>query len=432
LRIVVPTIGSRGDVQPFVGLGMGLQAAGHDVCLATHADFEPLVRSHDVDFFSVEVSGQALQRGAMGTRMLGAGGNPFAFMSAYVRLRLPIFSTLLERTLEACRGADLVLLSPTAFLVGYSVAEKLGLPMMTAHLQPMTMSRHAPSCLFPEAPRWMPLRGLYNLVTHVAAGEYMWQISRSTVNQARADVLALPPLPLLGPPPDFFRRTPALHGYSEHVVPRPPDLPACHHTTGYWFLDPTAPPKPREDLAAFVENGPPPVYVGFGSVHNVDVEGMTDLVVQALERCGQRGVLLTGWGGLSDTARSERVFVVDSVSHTWLFPRSAAVVHHGGAGTTAATFRSGVPGVIVPYNSDQPFWARRAYALGVSPPPLPRQQLSVERLAQAIDQAVHDPAIRSNAALLGECIRAEDGVANAVTLIDQFGTSAARQLCPAS
>ena len=169
----------------------------------------------------------------------------------------------------------------------------------------------------------------------------------------------------------------------------------------------------------FLEAGSPPVYIGFGSMSSREPEATTRLVIEALRRVGQRAILLSGWGGLQKTDLPDMVFMGESLPHAWLFPRVAAVVHHGGAGTTAAGLRAGVPSITVPFFGDQPFWGRRIAELGVGPEPIPRRRLTVERLASAIQQAVGDDGMRLRAAKLGARIRAEDGIAGAVEIIRQ-------------
>lgn len=187
--------------------------------------------------------------------------------------------------------------------------------------------------------------------------------------------------------------------------------------TGYWFLDRPAGWQPTAELVDFIEAGPPPVYVGFGSMNNREAEVMARTVVDALAMAKQRAVIATGWGSLGDAALPETVFKVDAVPHDWLFPRMAAVVHHGGAGTTAEGLRAGVPSVIVPFIVDQPFWGARIRALGVGPDPIPLRRLTAGRLAQAIRSAATDPGMRQRARHLGAALRAEDGLACAVKLL---------------
>jgi UDP:flavonoid glycosyltransferase YjiC (YdhE family) len=419
VRITIPTTGSRGDVQPYVALGAGLLRAGHRVRLATHADFEGMAHEHGLDFFPVEANGRALHGSETGVRMTRAGDNPFVFLREFARLRQPLLRTVMANCWEACADADVVLLTPTALLVGWSVAEKRGLPVCWTSLQPTTPSRYLANFLFPDAPRWLPFRGLYNLLTHWAAGEALWQFLRAAVNDARREVLDLPPLPLPGPVGMMLAPTLRLYGYSPHLVPRPPDWGDNHHVTGFWFLDAAPGWAPPAGLEDFLAAGPPPVYVGFGSMHDRDAAAATELVLEALARASRRGVLHTGWGGLHEVPPSDHVFPVGPVPHDWLFPRVAAAVHHGGAGTVAAALRAGVPSVLVPFMADQPFWARRVSALGAAPAPIPRKRLTAERLAAAIRAAVDGPPIRRSAAELGAKVRADDGVARAVEVFER-------------
>ena len=158
---------------------------------------------------------------------------------------------------------------------------------------------------------------------------------------------------------------------------------------------------------------------------------MTRLLSEAVERAGQRAVLLSGWAGIGKIDLPARVFVLDSAPHDWLFPRMAVLVHHGGAGTTAAGFRAGLPAVLVPHLGDQPFWGERVEALGVGPKAIPRPDLTADRLAAAIEQAISDPDMKQRSIQLARKIRAENGVETAVGLIekhlDQFNPAGARR-----
>jgi len=419
LRIVILTTGSQGDLQPYVALGVGLQAAGHKVRVATHADFGPQVRARALEFFPIAGDSRNLHETLEGRKMLAAGSNPFAFMRYYAEMRKPLMRSLVAGCLEASRGANVIMATTTAFLPGQSVAEKLRLPMLPIHFVPNGPTRCLAHCVMPEAPRWLLGSRLYNYLSYLVVGEYFWQILGSAVNEARQEVLDLPPLPFLGPSLRLFEHVPVLYGYSPLVVPRPADLGAQHAVTGFWFLNRVANWRPPAALADFLESGPPPVSIGFGSMQCGRAAEITDLVTQALARCGQRGILLTGWGGLCP-ATNDRVLAVASVPHDWLFPRVAAVVHHGGAGTTAAGLRAGAPTVIVPFMADQPFWGRHVAKLGVGPEPIPRRNLTVERLARAIRLAVSDQDMRARAAALGAKLRVEDGVGTAVEAFHHF------------
>jgi UDP:flavonoid glycosyltransferase YjiC (YdhE family) len=424
LRIVIPTTGSRGDIQPYVALGLGLRARGHQVCIATHADFEPFVRRRGLDFFAIETGGgRAMQTSEVGERMVNVGAKAFRFLREYARLRLPLMHELMQRCWQACRGADVVFLTNMEFFPAHAAAEKLGLPTCWLSLQPMSPSWYVANCLFPPRAAWLRGGGLYNLATHLAAAVATWQSLRPAVNRARADVLGLPPLPFWGPAWEYLFPPPRLEGYSPHIVLPPPDWGADHHVTGYWFLDEPGWAPPAE-LTAFLAAGPAPVYIGFGSTHNRDREEVGALVFKALARAGQRGVLMSGWGGLPEALHSGRVLSIRGAPHDWLFQRMAAAVHHGGAGTTVAGLRAGVPSLVVPYNFDQYFWARRVHELGAGPRPIPRKRLTAERLARALGAAVSDPRVRERAARHGECIRSEDGVGRAVELFEAYADGA--------
>jgi UDP:flavonoid glycosyltransferase YjiC (YdhE family) len=210
-----------------------------------------------------------------------------------------------------------------------------------------------------------------------------------------------------------------LYCYSPAVAPKPPDWSESAHVTGYWFLDHPLDWQPPADLLHFLESGPSPIYLGFGSMITRKPEETTRITLDALRQAGHRGVIATGWGALSQSDLPDEVFLIESVPHDWLFPRMAAVVHHGGAGTTGAGLRAGVPSIVVPFGGDQPFWARRVKALGAGPDPIPRKRLTADRLAHAIRIAVADEPMRKRATELGATIRAEDGVGNALKIFNQ-------------
>ncbi len=418
MHIAIIAPGSRGDVQPYIALGKGLVAAGHVVRLVTHEDFETLVRSHGVDFWPIKGNVQAIAQGAAMSARLEQG-NFVAVMAQMAKEAERGAPRLAEAGLAACRGADLVLVGLGGLFVGFSVAEKLALPILQAYYIPLTPTRAAPSFLLPQLPAWVG--SVVNRASYRVAQQMMWQGFRTADRRARREVLGLPPAPFFGPyGAEAVRDGPVLYGYSPAVIPKPDDWRDNIHVTGYWFLDEAEDWTPPPDLVAFLEAGPPPVYVGFGSMSSRKPAETAGLILEALDRTEQRAVLLSGWGCLRTTDLPDSVRMVEGVPFSWLFPRCAAVVHHGGAGTTSAGLRAGVPSVVVPFFGDQPFWGRRVAVLGVGSAPISRRRLTTERLSEAIQQAVTDHGMRERAATLGAIIRAEDGVARAVAQIEQI------------
>lgn len=207
-------------------------------------------------------------------------------------------------------------------------------------------------------------------------------------------------------PPDGW---PICHGFSPSVLPRPEDWPPEVQVTGYWWPAPAAGWQPPSGLVDFLAAGPPPVFIGFGSMTPEQGDRLPDIVTEALQRAGERAVVQSGWVGLNPAG--EDILLVGDVPHDWLFPRLAAVVHHAGAGTTGAGIRAGVPATAVPVLVDQPFWAARLHHLGVAPPPVPMRELTAETLAGALRSCFGSPAYQDRATELAGRVHAEDGVA---------------------
>lgn len=413
MNVLILTAGSRGDVQPYIALGAGLRAAGHSVTLATLPAFEALARDHGLAFAPLRAELLELLQTPQGKEALAGRGGSLALL----RQVTPMLQRMLDDAWAAAAGSELVIYHPKA-LAGYSIAEKLGIPGVLALPLPLYSPTSAfPSPLLPVA----NLGAFLNRASHTLMVRLASASTRGLVNRWRRAALGLGPvrdeLMLHGRP--VLR----LYGYSPAVVPPPPDWDAWSVATGYWFLERSPGWRPPEALAAFLAAGPPPVYVGFGSMPSADAAAKTALVLEALRRTGQRGVLAKGWGGLAAADLPPDVAVVEDVPHDWLFPQVAAVVHHGGAGTTGAGLRAGRPTLICPFFGDQPFWGRRVAALGAGPRPIPQRRLTATRLAEAIRELVSSAEMRERAEALGARIRGEDGVARAVELIEAYTTS---------
>jgi sterol 3beta-glucosyltransferase len=417
MRITILALGSRGDVQPLAALGVGLRAAGHRVRLSSFESFAPLAVQYGLDFHPVHGDAQAIvelsaRMGLLETR------NPLKLMRAmrdsYAQLVDDYISAF---SADALRDSEMIINQLPGAIFGRDLAEALRVPHLCAAVIPLTPTRaFANPLLFQHSHG-----GLFNRATYAASEQMLWALFRGAIGRFRRK-LGLPRTSLLFP----ASRYPVINGFSKHVIPKPRDWGADIYITGYWRL-PEDDWQPPPDLIDWLAGGTPPVFIGFGSMPIRDKAATMRVLVEALRLSGQRGILSRGWGDLGGEALPESIRVIDYVPFGWLLPRVAAIIHHGGSGTTGAALSSGVPSMIVPFVADQPFWGERTHTLGVGLPPLPIRELTAERLATAITALVSSEAMRERAALLGVKLRAEDGVARGVGLIERFGFSRSRR-----
>ncbi|MFF3603860.1 glycosyltransferase [Streptomyces sp. NPDC002463] len=401
MRILIITAGSRGDVAPFTGLGRRLLDAGHQVAVAAHPSFAALIAGCGLEHRTVPGDPEALIRD---WSRAASRAEAQALTRAYA-------DGLADGVADAVAGgADLLLTAHGPAPLARTAGAAYGVPVVGTYLVPSFATREFP---LPHARNAEGLDPEGNL----AAGRDVLKRAEGVFAGAVArlrDRLGLP----AGTPSAAGDIRPAFHGYSPLVVPRPEDWPSGVHVTGYWW--PARPDgwQPPAELVDFLQAGPPPVFIGFGSMAAGQGERLGELVGGAVRRAGVRAVVQAGWAGLVGPD-SDDVLAVGDVPHDWLFPRTAAVVHHAGAGTTAAGLRAGAPAVPVPVMYDQPFWASRLHALGVAPRPVPFADLTAEDLGDAITACVSDPSHRRRAAGLAHGLAAEDGAA---ALLAHIGT----------
>ena len=421
MRIAIIASGSRGDVEPYLALGKGLKNAGHVVRLVAHDNFGALVKAHGVEFWPVEGNTQDVAQSPEMRKLLEKG-NFIAILSQMGKDAKNNALAFAQGGLAACEGMELIVAGLGGMFIGVALAEKLNIQFMQAHYIPFNPTRAYPSALFPNLPAFTG--NSLNRVSYRLTQQMMWQGFRSADTMARQQVLGLSKASFWGPYRDNrFTQNPILYGYSPAVIPKPSDWDGKAQVTGYWFLDPVDDWTPPADLLEFLQAGAPPMYIGFGSMSTRNPAETTQLIVQALAHTQQRAILLSGWDGLRSSNLPDSIYMLDSAPFSWLFPRMAAVAHHGGAGTTSAGLRAGVSSIIVPFFGDQPFWGKRIAELGVGPAPIPHKRLTVDRLAQAIQIAVTDQTMQQKAAELGSKICAEDGIAQAVRVIQQLDYS---------
>ncbi len=413
--ITVFAAGSTGDVLPCVLLGKRLEQSGFSVLLAAPENFAPLAQEHGLRMHPLRGDVRQVMESQTGASFMDSGSsNPLKSIRAMRRMLGPIALQMAHDAHEAAREAQALVSLAVFAPLARTIADLCKIPLINVEPTPLLPTRAYPA---PGWPLQANLGGTLNRLSGVLMLRVLWEWYRPFVNEFRGQ------FGLWRYRGADFQRvlaaTPLLGAYSPAVVPRSADAPPAAQATGYWLGAPRQDWTPPPALEAFLTAGEPPVYVGFGSMGGRDPAGFARTVLEALAIAGQRGVLLTGWGGMRPPALPDAAIAIDSVPHSWLFPRMAAVVHHGGAGTTGEGLRAGVPSVIVPFIVDQPWWGRRVQGLGAGPAPIPRKRLTSESLARAIREAVANPVIRERAANLGRAIRAEDGLGNAVQLIRQ-------------
>ncbi|GAA2787159.1 glycosyltransferase [Streptomyces showdoensis] len=397
MRIVIITAGSRGDVAPFTGLGRRLRDAGHQVAVAAHGSFAPLIGGCGLDFRPVPGDAQQLIRD---WSQAASRAEVQALTRAYA-------DGIADGVADAVSGgADLLLTPFGPAPLARAAGEAHGVPVLGTYLTPSFATARFPLPNARDLSRGNLAAG--QDVVRRAEGAFAGAVTRLRTR------LGLPTGPgtATGAGTGAWAdtgglRPPVFHGYSPLVLPRPDDWPTGVGVSGYWW--PARPDgwRPPAELADFLQAGPPPVFLGFGSMAPGEGERLGDLVTAAVRRAGVRAVVQAGWAGLH--ALGPDVLPIGDVPHDWLFPRTAAVVHHAGAGTTGAALRAGVPAVPVPVMADQPFWADLLHARGVAPRPLPYAELTAENLADAITTCLTDPTYRTRATQLAQGIATEDG-----------------------
>ncbi len=400
MQILVATIGSRGDVQPYINLCQGLQAAGHAVTLATNPSLCPLVEAHGVNSAGV---GRAVDMGAVGARLMAQSfNNMWIGLIRVMQFGARLVEEAYPDVLELCRSADLVITSDTTS--GIAEAENLGKPWISVTLQPGRI---------PLAPQQNP--GLLQRSFYPLIGKLLVL----PTNRFRKRVGA-PPVADLA---NMLSQRLILLPVSRHVAPPDPRWPAQVRATGYWFAHTQTAWSPPADLLDFLAAGEAPIAVSLGvmSMSGKQAQQGARIVLDAVRQSGVRAII-QGWDeALAELALPQAVYHAGPLPHDWLFTQVRAVVHHGGFGTTAAVLRSGQPGIVVPHIIDQFYWGQRVFELGVGPKFISRGALNVQNLCAAITQALTDSALRARAADLGRCIREEaDGVEKAVKVIEQL------------
>ncbi|KAJ7472257.1 hypothetical protein B0H11DRAFT_2038236 [Mycena galericulata] len=417
LNIVIQVVGSRGDVQPFVALGNELQKHGHRVRLATHNIFEGFVRESGLEFYPI--GGDPAELMAYMVRNPGLIPSMKSLRQGDIQRKRAMVAEMLEGCWRSCVEpdmvsnvpfvADAIIANPPSF-AHVHCAQALGVPVHLMFTMPWSGTRAFPHPLANlQYSRTDPV--IANYISYGIVEFLTWQGVGNVINKWRESI-DLEPVPTSeGPALLETLKVPFTYCWSPALVPKPVDWAAHIDICGFFFRDPpnyTPPP----DLDAFLRTGPPPVYIGFGSIVIDDPQRMSAILLEAIEAAGVRAIISRGWSNLDGPPLSN-VFYLGDCPHEWLFPHTAAVLHHGGAGTTACGLLNGKPTVIVPFFGDQPFWGNMVAAAGAGPKPIPHKALNASNLAEAISFCL-TPEATAAARTIADKMRSESGVKTAV------------------
>ena len=411
-RIALVTIGTQGDVQPYLALGIALKQRGYSVVLGASEEFQGMAEGFGIEFHSLGPSIQTFltqQRfeNAMSQSMLING-------PSLLRQGQQIAETAARAAWAMCQGADAILLNMnTSF--GIDIAEALKVPAIMTALQPLNSTSEFPLSMYHVADDLGPA---LNKLSYTAATvqQAYWNLPR---NKLRRELMGLDARIMGG----VFTNTDGsalttLYAYSSSVSPRPRDWPKTAIVTGYWNLGDSSGWEPSDEFKAFLSAGDAPVYIGFGSMP-FGAERNTRILREAIEMWGGRAVVARGWGGIDPRNLPDSIFAIEKAPHDKLFRYVSAVVHHGGAGTTSAGLHMGRPSFVVPQAMDQPYWGRRVYELGCGPKPVRLRKLTADILAGALEDLTTNETYRRNASDLCEKLQAEDGTARAIGVIER-------------
>jgi sterol 3beta-glucosyltransferase len=394
---IIPTIGTRGDVQPYIALALGLQAAGHAVTVASHPCMRTLVNSYGVEFSPM---GPDIDIGAETARIRARSPHWVVGFMRVMRFSFAMLEQSHEDLLELCRSAEVVIISHTA--AGSIEADQLHKPAVSVTLTPQAIPANDPDA------------SLLNRALMKAAGAGMGLMMSRPLDRIRKR-FGVPPMGSTGITSPELNLIPL----SPSVSPPNPLWETRHRMTGFWFAPSPAAWEPPADLLEFLESGKPPLVISLGAmaISGEDAFEAARITLDALEQAGERAVI-QGWvEPMQQLELPENVFHAGSIPHDWLLARASGIVHHGGFGTTAAGLRAGIPTLVIPHIIDQFIWGQKVAELGVGPAAIPRTRLASGKMADALGEMASAGMVE-RAAELGAAIRAEpDGVAEAVRLI---------------
>ncbi|CAG7978130.1 unnamed protein product [Penicillium nalgiovense] len=418
LNIVIQVVGSRGDVQPFIALGNELTQYGHRVRLATHDVFEDFVRDSGLEFYPI--GGDPAELMAYMVKSTGLIPSMESLRTGEIRRKRIMIREMLDGCWSSCIEpdmvtnhpfvADAIIANPPSF-AHVHCAQALSIPVHLMFTMPWSTTKSFPHPLA-NMNAEDAQSSLKNQVSYDIVNWLTWQGVGDVINGWRKDLDLDEVATFEGPRLAELLKVPFTYCWSPALVPKPVDWPSHVDVCGFFFRDPPQ-FEPPLDLQAFLSSGPPPIYIGFGSIVLEDQVEFTATIIEAVNTAGVRAIISKGWSNLSGT-NTGKVHFIGDCPHEWLFQHVAAVVHHGGAGTTACGLRNGKPTIIIPFFGDQPFWGTMVAAAGAGPNPIPHKDLSVDILAQGIRYCLTEQA-NTAASTIATKMGSEIGVQAAVS-----------------
>lgn len=399
--ITIICAGSRGDFQPYVALAQRLKILGEEVRISGFSQFENFVRGYGIDYVPIEVDYEELGVDPKMLKQAGSADNPLKMILTFNKMK-KYGAQIAKQTYDSLEGSELIVYHPGC-VIGYFAAQEMNIPSVLATPFPMNKTEEYLSVVTYGKAR--PTK-INKKISYKMIQGMLWLASSNTVKQHWKERFGRVPKNFKSPYEKISKDHIAMVSCSNFVFPRPKDWDKNIYQSGYWFVEENKEYKPSKELEAFINNGEKPVYIGFGSVFDSDEKDkIVRIIIDALKKCGKRGII-SGMGKVDNLPNN--IISVDGIPHTWLFEKVSLVCHHGGAGTTAAGFRAGVPSVIIPFSNDQFAWAHRAFDLGVGAKPIYKKDLTADKLAEGINYALNKDIIE-RAEMLSKNIALEDG-----------------------
>lgn len=399
--ITIICAGSRGDFQPYVALAQRLKILGEEVRISGFSQFENFVRGYGIDYVPIEVDYEELGVDPKMLKQAGSADNPLKMILTFNKMK-KYGAQIAKQTYDSLEGSELIVYHPGC-VIGYFAAQEMNIPSVLATPFPMNKTEEYLSVVTYGKAR--PTK-INKKISYKMIQGMLWLASSNTVKQHWKERFGRVPKNFKSPYEKISKDHIAMVSCSNFVFPRPKDWDKNIYQSGYWFVEENKEYKPSKELEAFINNGEKPVYIGFGSVFDSDEKDkIVRIIIDALKKCGKRGII-SGMGKVDNLP--DNIISVDGIPHTWLFEKVSLVCHHGGAGTTAAGFRAGVPSVIIPFSNDQFAWAHRAFDLGVGAKPIYKKDLTADKLAEGINYALNKDIIE-RAEMLSKNIALEDG-----------------------